>query len=420
VNTVTYTLAVTWKEIQLIVKDRGMLAVLFLLPLLLSTLIGGINLQLAGTGDGPAILVDVGLVNQDGGPFGAQVAQALQSIEQLNVQIFDQVADAERRVTEGDMTAAVIIPADFSQKIDAYTPTAAEVMVDPAQPEAASIVTGMMNQVVAEVTIWGEVQYGVRALLDESGQLAAASAEQRKAIEAQNLGVIMTRLNEVRQNPAIAVVSEDLGGAKVEGGIEMFFAYMFPGFTVMFVFFIVGMSASSLLHERESGALRRLLAAPIPRGTLIVGKMLAYMILACLQVVVLLGVGNLFFDTSLGTSPVGLVLVTLAVGSVAAALGMLVAALSKTSKQAEDLGIVLAFVLAGVGGAIPLAGTPLAREGGFIGILSKFTPQAYAVEGYYRLMAENGTLVQILPQLGVLVAMAIVFSAIATSRFRFE
>ena len=35
-------------------------------------------------------------------------------------------------------------------------------------------------------------------------------------------------------------------------------------------------------------------------------------------------------------------------------------------------------------------------------------------------MAENGTLVQILPQLGVLVAMAIVFSAIATSRFKFQ
>ena len=313
-NTVIYTLSVTWKEFQLIVKDRGTLAVLFLLPLLLSTLIGGINLQLAGTEDGPAILVEVGLVNQDPGPFGAQVAQALQEIEQLKVQTYSGVAEAERRVAEGKMTAAVIIPADFSPKIDAYTPTTVEVMVDPAQPEAASIVAGMMNRVVAEVTIWGEVQYGVRTILDESGQLAAANAQQRRAIEAQNLGVIMTRLNEIRQNPAIAVVSEDLEGAKVEGGIQLFFAYMFPGFTVMFVFFIVGMSASSLLNERESGTLRRLLAAPIPRGALVAGKMLAYVILACLQVVVLLGVGSIFFDTPLGTSPVGLVLVSTMIG----------------------------------------------------------------------------------------------------------
>jgi ABC-2 type transport system permease protein len=105
---------------------------------------------------------------------------------------------------------------------------------------------------------------------------------------------------------------------------------------------------------------------------------------------------------------------------VATALGMLVAAVAKTSKQADDVGNVLAFVLAGVGGAIPLAGTPLAREGGLIGAIAKLTPHAYAVEGYYHLMAENGTLVQILPQLGILAAMALVFSAIATSRFKFQ
>ena len=49
-------------------------------------------------------------------------------------------------------------------------------MVDPAQPESASIVTGIINQVVGEVTIWGEVQHGVRSIFEESGLLAQASA----------------------------------------------------------------------------------------------------------------------------------------------------------------------------------------------------------------------------------------------------
>ena len=419
-NTIYHTLSVAWKEIQLIVKDRGSLAVLFLMPLLLGTLIGGINLQLAGGGDGPDILLDVGLVNQDAGVFGAQVVKSLQDIEQLNVVTFDLVAEAGEQVAEGEISAAVIIPADFSQEIDAYIPTNVEVTVDPAQPEAASIVTGMMNQVVAEVTIWGEVQYGIRALLNESGVGAdSVSAQERQAIEAQNLGVIMTRLNEIRRNPAITVISEDLGGATVEGGLEQFFAYMFPGFTVMFVFFTVGMSGSSLLVERESGTLRRLLAAPIPRGAVLAGKMLAYIALACLQVVLLLGVASIFFDMPLGESPVGLVLLTLAVGLVATALGMMVAALSKTPKQAEDTGTVLALVLAGVGGAIPLAGEPLARSGGLVGALSTFIPQSQAVEGYYSLMAENATLAQVLPEVGILVVMAAVFYLVAVNRFKF-
>ena len=419
-SAISHTLSVAWKEIQLISKDRGSLAVLFLLPLLFGSLYGGINLKMAGNGDDPTILLDVCLVNEDAGIFGVEVAKALKGIDELQIETFDSVTDAEQRVADGEATAAILIPADFTQKINAYTPTAIEVIVDPAQPESASIVTGIMNQVVAEVTIWGEVQYGIRTILDESGVLADASAEVRHGVEAQNLGVIMTRLNEMRRNPAIVVTSEDLEGAKIEGGITLFFALMFPGITVMFTFFTVGMSGASLLNEREAGTLRRLLAAPIPRGAIIAGKMLAYMLLVCLQVVVLFGVANILFDMPLGKSPVALVLLTLALALVATALGMLVAALSGTAQQADNIGTVLGFVLAGIGGCIAMSQTPLTRTEGFMGVLSNLTPHGHALEGYYRLMAENATFVQILPEIGILLAMGVVFFLVARWRFRFE
>jgi hypothetical protein len=47
-------------------------------------------------------------------------------------------------------------------------------------------------------------------------------------------------------------------------------------------------------------------------------------------------------------------------------------------------------------------------------------PNGHAVEAYYRLMAENGTVTTILPQIGILLAMGVVFFAIAVWRFRFE
>lgn len=419
-NAISHTLSVAWKEIQLISKDRGSLAVLFLLPLLFGSLYGSINLKMAGNGDDPAILLDVCLVNEDAGIFGVEVAKALKGIDELQIEISDVVADAEQRVADGEATAAIVIPADFTQKINAYTPTAIEVIVDPAQPESASIVTGIMNQVVAEVTIWGEVQYGIRTILDESGVLADASAEVRHGVEAQNMGAIMTRLNEMRRTPAIVVTSEDLEGAKIEGGITLFFALMFPGITVMFVFFTVGMSGASLLNEREAGTLRRLLAAPIPRGAIIAGKMLAYMLLVCLQVVVLFGVANILFDMPLGKSPVALMLLTLVLALVATALGMLVAALSGTAQQADNIGMVLGFVLAGIGGCIAMTPTPLTRADGFMGVLSNLTPHGHALEGYYRLMAENATFAQVLPEIGILLAMGIVFFLIAKWRFKFE
>ncbi len=416
-NMISYILSVAWKELQVIAKDRGALAVLFLMPLIFAAIQGGGNLATTDEGDDPTVLLDVCLANEDSGLFGMEVAKALEGIKELNITECDTVAEAEERAAKGEVAAAIVIPADFSAKIDAYTPTAVEVIVDPAEPMGASIVSGIMNQVVAEVTIWGEVQYGVRTILDESGVLADASAEARRAVEAQNLGVIMTQLNEMRRNPAIAVVSEDLEGTKVEGGwVIPFVTRIFAGFTVMFIFFIVGTSATSLLREREEGTLRRLLAAPIPRGAVIAGKMLAYMVLACLQVVVIFGVATLFFKVRLGNSPLALVVLTLSVALVATALGMMVAALARTAKQADNIGMVMGIVLAGIGGAISLAPGQTTR----VPILANLTPHFYAVESYYSLMGKNGTLAQILPEIGILLAMGVVFFLIAMRRFKFE
>jgi ABC-2 type transport system permease protein len=423
-KTIYYTLSITWKEIQVISRDRGWLVILFLLPLLIGGFMGGINLATnppAGEDGQPqGILLRVGLVNLDKGPFGVEVSKAISEIDQFEVQEFNTVDQAEGVVALGEITAVIIIPVDFSQKIDNYTQTAIEVMVDPAQPESASIVTGIINQVVGEVTIWGEVQHGVRSVFGKSGLLAQANPQEQRAIEAQNLGVIMTRINEVRRSPAIVVVSQDLQGAKIQGGIVLFIAYLFAGLSVMFIFFIVAYSSTSLLAEREAGAIRRLLTARAPRGTIIAGKILAFMLLGCLQVVVMFTVANLLLGAPLGRSPLALVVLTVVVTFVAAAMGMMVAALSKTASQASSIGLILAFVLAGLGGALVTSKEPITRAGGFMSTVSRITPHAYAVEGYYKVMAEQATFSQVLPEIGVLLVFGVVFFLVAVWRFKFE
>jgi len=332
------------------------------------------------------------------------------------------VAEAENLVARGKLAAAVFIPADFSQLIDAHMPTQVEVVVDPAQPESASIVAGIMNQVAGEVIIWGEVQFGVREVLRTSGLLEGATQPELRAIEAQSLGAIMTRLNEMRQNPIISVSSEDLQNAKVEGNWAiLFLANLIPGITVLFIFFGVGATASSLLNERESGTLRRVIASPVPRGALIAGKMLAYMLLACMQVVVLFSVAHFGFGMPLGNSPLGLVLITVAVAFVATALGMLVATFARSADQAGTIGSVLALVIGGVGGSMPMgSASPVFRLGGLQGILAHLAPHGYAVEAYYRVMAEKAGLANVLPLVGVLAAMGIVLFVVASLRLKFE
>jgi ABC-2 type transport system permease protein len=404
----------------IMLRDKGALAVLFLLPLLFATINGAASqtmmqmLQGSPEGEDP-VEVTAYLVNSDAGEYGAIVAGALETVSMLNLIEADSVEWADQQVAEGKQTAAIVIPADFSEMIDASEPTRVLVIADPAQEIIAGIITGIVNQAVAEVDVLGELRYGIRAVLDQAGTLEGATPELRQAAEAQTLGVLWTAVQEMRLAPVIEVKSEDLAGQEIETDWNPF-GFTIPSFAVMFAFFLVGFIAERLLLEKEGGALRRLLASPIRRGSIIGGKMLAYVALVFLQFIVMFSVGMIFFDMPLGDSFLGLFLLTLATALAAVTLGLMIGALSKTSGQAGNLGTVLGFILMAVGGCL----TPWFRGEGFMATLSRLTPHAWALDGYMKLMLDGLGLVDVLVSIVALIGFAAIFFLVAMWRFKFE
>jgi len=283
-------LAVAWKDLQVLFKDRGQLAVLFLMPVMFASIIGS-----AFGGGTPGIAVY--LVNQDTGPYSARVVEILHGIDALRIEESDTVEQADQRVADGEALAAIVFPADFCQKVDAYEQTKIQVIVDPTQQQYGSIVTGIMNDVVTPVIYQGEIQYGIRAVMGESGAFDESDPQIRRTVEALILGVIMTQLQEMFENPLIAVRGEDLEGVETQS-LDSAHDYTVPSYAVMFAFFIVGTIAATILTEKEEGTFRRLLASPIHRGSIIAGKMLAYMLVVGLQVLLVLGVGRVFFGST--------------------------------------------------------------------------------------------------------------------------
>ncbi len=422
-NWFRYTLAVAWKELQVLIKDRGAMALFFLLPLILSGLISGPQIASwrSGGEESVTISLKVALLNDDAGPYGQQVAAALQDIDVLQVETADQMEIVDQLVTDREVDAGIIIPADFSQQIDAYTPTTVQLIVDPGQTQVAGIFTGILDSVLTEINLVGEIRYGIRTILDESGVLAGADPAVRQGVEAQSLGVIMTQLNELRQNPAIAVISEDMSGQTATSLLDMIVVSMLPGVAVLFAFFVTTSEVGSFYTEKNQGSFRRLLAAPIPPWTIVAGKMLAYMVIVILQLTVMIGIANLFFQMPVGSSPVALILITLLLALVVTALGMMLTAVCRTEKQAESLGLILTMILGGLGGCI--AGIPemfVFRSTSFLGTLARLTPQGNALEAYVRVMAEGGSVATVLPQLGALFGFAALFFLIAAWRFRFD
>ena len=413
-------LAVAWKDLQLLFKDKGALAVLFLMPLILAPIMAAPTLTMREmqetTPEGePAFEVGAFLVNKDPGVYGEQIATALQDLPMMDLTMLSSIEEADQAVAGGDQPVAIVLPADFSQKIMANESTTVVLIADPTQTHLTSFVTGIINQAVAEVGVLAELQYGIRAVLAQSGVLEGAGPALQQAAEAQVLGVIWTQAQEMRQNPLITVRNENLAGDE-SGDTWDPFAFFVPGSAVMFAFFVVPFVAAALLREKEQGSFRRLLASPIRHSSIIGGTMLSYSIIVFLQVILLLTVGALAFSMPLGNAPVALGITTLITALAATSLGLLVGALAKTSKQAETIGIILGFVLMALGGCI----MPLYNAEGFIGLLSNLTPHAHALQAYRGIMVDNVTLVQVLPHLGILAVFAAVFFAIAVWRFKFD
>jgi ABC-2 type transport system permease protein len=413
-------LAVAWKDLQLLFRDKGSLAVLFLMPLILAPIMAAPTATMREmqetTPDGePAFSVEGFLVNEDSGVYSTQIATALQDLTMLDLTVLDSVEEADKGVAAADKPVAIVLPADFSQKIEANEPTTVLLITDPTQTHLANFVTGIVNQAVAEVGIVAELQFGIREVLAQSGVLEGADPTLQQAAEAQVLGVIWTQVQEMRQNPLITVRNENLAGDESTETWDPF-AFFVPGSAVMFAFFIMPFIASSLLREKEQGSFRRILASPIRHGSIIGGTMLAYSIVVFLQVILLFTVGALAFNMPLGNAPIALVLTTLVVALAATSLGLLLGALAKTSKQADTIGLIVGLVLMALGGCI----LPLYNAEGFIGLLSNLTPHAHALQAYRGVMVDSATFVQIVPELGILLVFAAVFFGLAVWRFKFE
>ena len=418
-NAIRATLAITWKELQVTFKDRGLLAILFALPLVFASLF---SLSQQGAADlatgATPLTVEVFLVNEDDGPYGAQVAGTLGQMTILRVEEVASAEEADERVGKGERAAAIIIPAGFSAGIDAYEPTRLDVVVDPVQQALAGVVVGLANFAATPVSTQGELLEGTRRFIEEAGVLDGAPPEVKAAVEAQTVGAIMEQLQQMQTDPPIAIIGE--GPTEAGESVNLMDSFM-PAFAVMFAFFLVGHIGQTFHRERDEGTFRRLLASPLGRASMIAGPMVAYTIVVVLQVVFLFGVGAGLFKLELGDSLLGLLAVSVALGLTVATLGLLMGVITRTGRQADTLGTLVAFVLPFIAGIFPMGGfEPQYLAGGTIGAIGMFIPHMHAAEGYRLVMTGEGTPETVLVQVAILLLFAAVFFALASRRLRFD
>ena len=305
--------------------------------------------------------------------------------------------------------------------MDSYARSEVEVIIDPTQQEFASIITAIMNEVVGPVAMQGEISYAIDTLLSEIPAFQQADPATQNAAKMQSFGVQMAQVQQMANDPWVGIETRTLTGEDVVLIPDNMFSMFVPSFVVMFAFFIVGAMGSELLQERQQGSLRRLMAAPIPRWSIIIAKMLAYIGLVLVQVLIIFGVASLFFEMPLGEFTARAAAGQRGAGTDRHLAGRDDRRPVQTDKQADSIGMLLGFLLAALGGCFVMGSpVPLYNQGGTVEIISRLTPHAHALMAYGKLLNEGAGVIEVLPQVGILLAFSAVFFAIAVWRFRFE
>ncbi len=176
--------------------------------------------------------------------------------------------------------------------------------------------------------------------------------------------------------------------------------------TVFFLFFAVGFGVFNLLAERHDGTLRRLLAAPIARSSIIGGKLLTSILAGMICGAILVVATTMAIDGVEWGDPVGVGLLLIAYVVAAAGIVALVTSLARTAQQAQIISTQVGTVLGILGGAF----FPVSL-GGWLDRLQVVSPHRWFMRGIEDL--GTGELSAIVLPMVVLLAIGIMTCALA-------
>jgi len=342
------------KDLRARLRDRSALLIGIVVPLGLAFIFNSIFSGISGGSD----VISLGVVNADHGVAGQQfTSQVLPAVGRsglISIHVEPSLARARALAANGTLAAVIVIPADFSARVQANQPASMQVIGNVDAPVSAEVARSIAESYAADLN---------------RIRLSVATVAGTTPVPATQLQALAARAAATSAPVAVT----DVSAQTKELDQKSFFA---AGMAVFFLFFTVQFGVTSLLEERNEGTLARLLAAPISRASILGGKLLTSFLLGVISMAVLVAATTLLFRATWG-NPVGVTV--LIVSAIMAATGImaLIATLAKNAEQAANWQSVVAVILGLIGGTFfPVALAP--------GILSKLTfvaPQAWFLRG---------------------------------------
>lgn len=371
-------LTIALNAVRRLARDRSNWFFVFVFPLALILLIGATF--------GGAQELRLAVVADDVGDLGDELVAALDELEDLAVDRYGSTSAAIDAVSRGQASGALLVPDGYTMALRSGQVVELGFVMRPDSvgPAVRSITDSVIQDQAMVLAAADLVTSLAETPLDDAiatarGVLAAIPGV---TVEARQVGT-----NELAR--AFAGLGQfDLGASQQ---------------LMLFVFLTSLSGAATIIQNRELGVTRRTLAAPVSARQILLGEGLGRFLVALTQGVYIVLGTTLLFGVNWGDwIATATILVMFCLVSAAAA--MLAGAVLKTQSQASGIGVGLGIGVAALGGSmLPLEVMPAGMRA-----ISRATPHAWALEGYAEVVRRGGGVLDVLPQLAVLAAMAVV------------
>ena len=351
-------------------RDRSILIQALVAPIVIALVVG------AAFGSGFSLNVTIGIADADRSEISTQIAKGLVGSGGDGI-AFSAVGDpqsVEAAVESGSYDAVVVMPAGLGEAVLAGEAAQLDVVGAATDPLATSVAQAVAGGVAAEL---------------QTARVTAVAANQAGVED-----VTASIQKAVASPPAITVEQ-----GEVDGTFSVM-AYFAPGMAMLFLFFIIGDGARSIVAERKQGTLPRILAAPVSPTSVLLGKTAQVMVVGVLSMTAVWLITWLGFGADWG-DPVGVFVVIVAAVTAIAGISLLITGFARTENQADALTTIVALLFAVAGGTFFLGAT------GVLDTMRLFTPNGLALSAFVDLSAAQSGLAGVMPQVLLLLAIGI-------------
>lgn len=435
-------------------RARAAIAITFVVPVVLIYIFGHV-FGLYRKDSGPTG-IPLAVVNESADPAARQLIDALKSEKALSV-ITERTAsdgrkqplteaDVRRALHANDYRFALILPADLTA--DDRLGLRLKFLANSRNEIEAQTVTGILQKTIfsnVPQLLGQSMQRRAKRLLGSdrlqqfNHQLASTIAESfggdATTIEghiaagdfAGRLGAAPSANAPEKSTASVAAApaksaaadvlsqlvkleTEQVEGKQVKNPMA---ARIVGGYAIMFLLFAVSGGAASMFEEKASGVFQRVLSSPVRPAHIIWARFIFGILLGLVQIAALFLAGRVFFGLDIFGQPAALLAVAIAAAAACSAFGILIAALAPSAEAARGLATLVVISMSAIGGAwFPVSFMPA-----YIQTISKLTLVYWSVEGMTDVLWAGHTLVDVLPKVGILAAIAAIVMAVSIWRF---